>query len=322
MKVIIHFGPPKTGTSAIQNWLLEHRELLIKYGIYYPNHILDSNGVSSGNALALFETPKSKIKDARQKKPILIEEARKHKCRTLLLSSESFMRRLPILARLFPKADFIGYVRPPYELLESGYNQRVKQGGEVDKFNLEQAKKINHLKKFGPMISEIGAEKFTLRPYEPSIFFKNDIICDFLETLIPNFNNEQELEPSKQINLSYTLEALELKRWLNSIELERPLLRKVHLVLQSIKEGTSNFSVLTKEEYEAQKSASIQDINDLNEICKIDNYAELINSIERKSQKTPMSQEINDKQKMDLLSVVAQRVPELTAALKEKGVNI
>lgn len=322
MEVIIHFGPPKTGTSAIQNWLLEHRELLIKYGIYYPKHTLDINGVSSGNASRLFSTPKSKIKDARAKKPELVEEARKYKCRTLLLSSESFMRRLPILARVFPNARFIGYVRPPFELLESGYNQRVKRGGELDKFNLEKAIEINHLKKIGPMISEIGAERFTLRPYDKNVFYKNDIISDFLETLIPKFNNEQDLKPSKRVNLSYTLEALELKRWINNLDLERKLVREVDLVLQSIKEGTLSFSLLTETEYEAQKTASIQDINELNDICAIDNYAELVDSIERKTQKTAMPQEITNEQKMELLKIVTLRVPELTGALKEKGINI
>lgn len=55
MNFKIHVGPPKTGTSAIQKWCLDNKTLLLGYGIYYPEHDVDPNGVSSGNLLSLFE---------------------------------------------------------------------------------------------------------------------------------------------------------------------------------------------------------------------------------------------------------------------------
>ena len=55
MKIIIHVGPSKTGTSAIQNWLSSHQKNLLELGIYYPPHRVDINGISSGNLLQVFD---------------------------------------------------------------------------------------------------------------------------------------------------------------------------------------------------------------------------------------------------------------------------
>ncbi len=55
INIIIHIGPPKTGTSAIQKWLKDHTDDLKQCGVYYPEHLEDSNGVSSGNLLSIFE---------------------------------------------------------------------------------------------------------------------------------------------------------------------------------------------------------------------------------------------------------------------------
>ena len=55
MNVILHVGPGKTGSSAIQKWLNEHSDTLLSEGVFYPEHSLDENGVSSGNALSIFE---------------------------------------------------------------------------------------------------------------------------------------------------------------------------------------------------------------------------------------------------------------------------
>ena len=60
LKVVIHVGPPKTGTSALQNWLLQNRLWLQQNGIYYPEHGVDVNGVSSGNVDSLYDRNKER----------------------------------------------------------------------------------------------------------------------------------------------------------------------------------------------------------------------------------------------------------------------
>ena len=92
LKVIIHLGPPKTGSSAIQNWLLQNRnELLAKEGIFYPSHTVDSNGISSGNVEAVFERSEDRsLTFSAEKLEQCLIDATKAGAHTLLLSSEFF----------------------------------------------------------------------------------------------------------------------------------------------------------------------------------------------------------------------------------------
>lgn len=39
LKLIIHSGTPKTGTTSFQSWMFNHSELLAKNGIYYPRDV-------------------------------------------------------------------------------------------------------------------------------------------------------------------------------------------------------------------------------------------------------------------------------------------
>ena len=55
MEIFVRVGPPKTGTSFIQQWCSRHREWLFIKGVFYPAHYLDKNLISSGNLLSLFE---------------------------------------------------------------------------------------------------------------------------------------------------------------------------------------------------------------------------------------------------------------------------
>lgn len=47
--ILIHAGPGKTGSSALQKFLHSHRNELAAQGVLYPEHQLDANGISSGH---------------------------------------------------------------------------------------------------------------------------------------------------------------------------------------------------------------------------------------------------------------------------------
>ena len=49
-QIIIHVGPAKTGTSALQYFLLRNRNELKKVGYYYPEHRIDENDISGGHS--------------------------------------------------------------------------------------------------------------------------------------------------------------------------------------------------------------------------------------------------------------------------------
>lgn len=94
-RVIIHLGPPKTGTSAIQFWLSSHVEKLADQGVFYPDHRHDRNNISSGNVRNIFHHGrKVKPEINRNALKTLMKQFEASGCSTLLLSSEFFAQRI------------------------------------------------------------------------------------------------------------------------------------------------------------------------------------------------------------------------------------
>ncbi|WP_296046097.1 sulfotransferase, partial [uncultured Alteromonas sp.] len=135
-RVIFHVGPPKTGSSAIQQFLHQHRQQLLASGVLYPAHSVDENGISSGNArevcsedaegrLALDQQKLTRLLDAFQQNP---------KATILLLSSESFFRIVDDITEAVPAAEIICFLRNPVEFQLSIYNQSVKRHGNHKPF--------------------------------------------------------------------------------------------------------------------------------------------------------------------------------------------
>ena len=49
-QIIVHAGPAKTGTSALQYYLLKNKDKLEEHGFLYPTHPLDENNIWNGHA--------------------------------------------------------------------------------------------------------------------------------------------------------------------------------------------------------------------------------------------------------------------------------
>ncbi|MFT4941694.1 MAG: hypothetical protein ACI88A_004764, partial [Paraglaciecola sp.] len=131
-KIFIHIGPPKTGSSAIQNWLCNNADYLSRQGIYYPTHDSDVNKISSGNVLSIYDRQEDKSLEFNESKVTeLLERFNNGDWHTLLLSSEYFYNNCEELSKIFQDAIFIAYIRSPLEFLESTYNQSVKRHGNT-----------------------------------------------------------------------------------------------------------------------------------------------------------------------------------------------
>jgi hypothetical protein len=245
ISVYIHIGPPKTATSAIQNWLQNNRNLLLSHGIFYPDHSVDENGVSSGNVLDVFdrkEDTKLIISDVKIKQ--LLQDCENNKCDTLLLSSEFFFFQVSDLLKVFPQAKLIVYLRFPLDVIESSYNQAVKRHNEIKQFGLPKEPKAYHLKFLENMFMKHGTEHFVVRFYERTMFVSGDIISDFNSIL--GLKHDQP-EPNI-INSSYTFEALEFKRWLNTF-LPSDYQQRVDGFLQSYDLGADSYSLIKPKQH-------------------------------------------------------------------------
>ncbi|HAD96684.1 MAG TPA: hypothetical protein DCG19_04710 [Cryomorphaceae bacterium] len=240
-RILFHVGPPKTGTSFIQDFLNRNRAQLLQQGIYYPEHYVDPNGVSTGNRDSVY----SKDHFDRRKLEQLIQKAEVAGAHTLLFSSEAFYRDVMEIHDNCPQAEFILYLRQPLQNMESYHNQAVKRNRKTEKFtiaNIDYSRFIR-LKRY---LDHCGQSCFTVRYYQKQCFRRNSLIADFLQSLsipmVPEKSNSV-------INPSYSLSALELKRRLNALPLSKYADYQLDKVLQNYKGGQQHFSLTPPEEY-------------------------------------------------------------------------
>ena len=280
-KVFIHIGPPKSGTSAIQKWLSDNRDYLDSKGVFYPEHELDENGVSSGNLYSLFSQKDDDFVLDTEKVSSLMKEFSSSKSDVLILSSEFFFKRMEQLAESIPEAIFIGYLRFPLEVAESSYNQGVKRHGQVHAFGLPATPRAYQLEILDRLIKKIGRERFILRPYSKQCFKNENLVEDFLfQVGIEPINLD-----TPRINTSYTLEGLEFKRWFNQLNLES-LQYDMDLYLQRVKEGTSSYSFIPPAIFEKFKLAFVEQIQtfcDEHKVEQRDVFVELCKALKQKS---------------------------------------
>lgn len=225
MRVCIHVGAPKTGSSAIQYFLRNNRSKLEKCGYFYPEHRTDKNNVSGGHA----ELGSAVISGDLEKAAAVVEEwlaEAKARKLTLLISSEALYGRISEIQELFSGHDvqILAYFRNPVEALVSNHNQSIKRHfGQMPLADfLEQRATSNHRgvngEVFFDWVKSFGPESVRVRPYIPGLFVRDRIEYDFLDMLgVRGFSARSFRLERRLINTSYTSGALELKRLLNFV---------------------------------------------------------------------------------------------------------
>jgi hypothetical protein len=253
-KILIHIGPPKTGSSAIQNWLCNNADYLSLQGIYYPSHDSDENKISSGNVLSVYDRlDDNSLSFSESKVAELLRFFNNSTCHTLLLSSEYFYLESERLSEIFRDAKFIAYIRSPLELLESNYNQSVKRHGNVKKIQLPKNLNGPVINRLERLIDKIGKDRFYLRCYAEENFIGNNIIRDFISIL--NVVDLRQI-PNETVNQSYSFEALELKRWLNNFD-PKGLDDRLDRALQSYTSNISKFSLFPPRKFNELKRQNV-----------------------------------------------------------------
>lgn len=139
MRVIIHMGLPKTGTSAVQTWLVDRASDLFDHGILMPTNLVGPLGNARLLAAALHEPGPSRSPHQGS----LIEGLRSAlvtpKATDLLISSEYYekvMFRPPLIQRSQAALRSVGaswdvgviFLRNLFDLLNSSYAQNLKVG--------------------------------------------------------------------------------------------------------------------------------------------------------------------------------------------------
>lgn len=129
MKVILHIGPHKTGTTAIQTFMNLNREALCRCGVAYPSWTegeYNHHGLVHGlRTPGLFDATVARLHDA-------IRHAASAGCRCCVFSSEMFVEHeVPIGAVKEALCEHdvhvLAYIRRPDHLYASAYAQLVRE---------------------------------------------------------------------------------------------------------------------------------------------------------------------------------------------------
>ena len=256
MKLILHIGTQKTGTTALQQFLYANREPLAACGFHYatpPHGLREANFV--GNAL---NVGKCRVVNTFLTKHM--ELARRRGADTVLVSAENFyamsvldaMQRREVCANaverdralietlqsLMPEGiattQIVCYFRRPDRYAESLYSQHVKRGiifaGTFDEF-LPIVKPALFYNKYMRAWSDVfGRKNCIVRLYEP---VRADIVSDFVRNVVCIENIDQLADSQNRGNERVGRDLLEFKRLKNRAaranerDIERTILRLV-----------------------------------------------------------------------------------------------
>lgn len=238
MKLILHIGTPKTGTTALQQFLYANRKSLAAYGFHYatPPH-----GPREANRVALaLNLRNSCVVHAFLTKHL--ELARRRGAHTILLSAENFyamsvldaLPRRKVCANAIERdrdliktlnasipegidpPQIVCYFRRPDRYAEALYSQHVKKGilfdGTFDEFVpiIRSALLYNqHMRSWS---DEFGRENCIARLYEA---VRDDIVSDFMRNVVCIEDITDFVHPDHTGNERLSRDALEFKRLRN-----------------------------------------------------------------------------------------------------------
>ena len=223
-RLYLHIGMPKTGSSAIQAFLILNSQTLYKNEILFPNppEFTQPFQTSEGNARFLYEfLYNNDIQKFKEYLDSFDNEA------TVLLSSESLFATLRDNPQCLFQAlenysyKIICYVRRQDEIFSSWYNQMVKNHNETNRPKIDKiAEEIDFALPLSQSLNYCQTDRFIIRPYEKQQFFGGNIFADFLHCIGIELTDEYVF-PETIVNPSLSKEALEFRRLLNILEIDR-----------------------------------------------------------------------------------------------------
>src|SRR3954451_6273317 len=256
MKLILHIGTQKTGTTALQQSLFANRESLAACGFHYatpPHGLKDANVVA--NALNVGEN-----QIVREFLTTQTDLGYRRGAHTLIISSENFyamsvlaaMQRREVCAKamerdhalidtlrsLIPSGidtpQIVCYFRRPDRYAESLYSQHVKRGiifdGPFEEFLpiIRPALLYNeYMQAWG---EAFGDNSCNVRMYEP---VRADVVSDFIRQVMGIGEMDHFAQSNNQGNERVSRDVLEFKRLKNRTarpnerDIERTILRLI-----------------------------------------------------------------------------------------------
>lgn len=195
MKVIVHCGLPKTGSTSIQKTLYDNHEVLLSEGVRVPiygattpahHKLVVSSSAGVKFSPKKFSSKSQALTDSRSDLVGGLREA-KAKSQPVILSSETFSNRgsfdsmvelRQILADNDASIEALAYIRPPLQHLPSSIQQEAKNY----MLNESLSKKLfAHISRAARVQELFGNDNVDLRIFDRSTLNNADVVSDFFE---------------------------------------------------------------------------------------------------------------------------------------------
>jgi len=182
--LLIHVGSPKTGSTALQNFLMKNQDSLYAKGLHFVKE--GRSNISHNNLFAPLRGA-----DAADIWSAVAEEVAAEPGRHCVMSSENFFSpeiatsiREHMPQGLRRRTRVLVYLRRQDDFLEAMYKQKTKNGRErasprdfARKRGTDLADYLTVLESFA---RSVGIEKVTVRRFQRGAFRGGDIVADFL----------------------------------------------------------------------------------------------------------------------------------------------
>ncbi len=254
MKIFIHIGWHKTGTTAIQSFLKKNnKKLLEENKLYYPSEGLVD--CAHHNIAWALQEKDNFIRDGLSSTSVksliqqAIENGKKHGCQNLIFSSEEFCtfsekeigKLKEILNYDNHKIIIVAYVRRQDLLIESAYKMEVKWWGSrmTDGFQ-QYVKNKTPFIKYDVVLDTwayaFGLENIKVRVYATDYKPQNDIRLDFCGVV--GINSGNLLFDNNRINTSLGPKSLAILRVLNRLFIPKTLHKRIVSLLQKYEKSS------------------------------------------------------------------------------------
>lgn len=252
MKILLHIGQSKTGTSAIQAFLTLNRDRLREHRILYPAARVKGMTLNLGAHNAVADSLLGKIQfpylSADEYFYQFFDDAKKINADLLILSAEHFFggepriwdvrdeaeyfelyrKKIEILAGYLTGYDvsILAYLRPQVDWMASAVSQTVRIERLISQRRIYQTDRqffelMRPLLKYADLLDAwqegINPSSFTVIPYVRNALHEQSSVADFLKrTGLDNINFEYA-DSNLQVNTSLNREFIEVKKILNEM---------------------------------------------------------------------------------------------------------
>ncbi|ALS99239.1 hypothetical protein [Lacimicrobium alkaliphilum] len=204
MKLILHIGTHKTGTTAIQQFLLANEKALYQSGTLYPVSCLGQSKNQYSYLATLLRH--GKLTKVKRDLKLIREEALAKRCQTVILSGEEFSTlNYQHVAEL---CDLLGdfdvevkiYFRNAYDFVISAFseiNKTSRSLTKIEKLNKRLSRLVDYDRTLNSWCKVFGDEAVDVYSYDR---IKHECIPHFLRSVDIDENLIRELTANEMMN--------------------------------------------------------------------------------------------------------------------------